>query len=60
MVSISDEFSKINDLIKNMKNWYVVPLFKYGLIKKANFVTRNGNTVLSIYLACQFFVSFDL
>lgn len=31
--------------MKNMRNWYIVPMFKYGLIKKATFVTKRGDKV---------------
>lgn len=31
--------------MKNMRNWYVVPMFKYGLIKRATFVTKRGDRV---------------
>ncbi len=43
MLPLKNELSKLNDIKQNIKNWYVVPLFKYGLIKKATFVTRRGD-----------------
>ena len=45
MSSINDSMSKINDLKQNLKNWYMVPLFKYGIVKKAVFITKRGNSM---------------
>lgn len=45
MFDIIGSISKINDLRMNMRNWYVVPLFKLGLIKSTTFVTKRGDKV---------------
>ena len=43
MLPLRDELSKLNDIRQNIKNWYVVPLFKYGFLKTTTFVTRRGD-----------------
>jgi FkbM family methyltransferase len=45
MFSLTDEISKISDLRRNLRNWYVVPLFKYGIIKKATLTTKRGDSM---------------
>ena len=45
MSSIKDNILKINDLIQNLKNWYMVPLFKYGIVKKVAFITKRGDSM---------------
>ncbi len=44
-MSVQEELMKMNDLRQNMKNWYVVPLFKLGLIKETTFVTKRGDSM---------------
>ncbi len=46
------------DLISNIKNWYSVILFKYGILKKATFITKN-NTKAEIKTMSDYYDFFN-
>ena len=41
-MSLKGTIDGIGDLRRNMKHWYMVPLFKYGIVKRATFTTKRG------------------